>query len=149
MREYLTMLLAVCALVALGSLASYKENDGYLKAALSILLCLSVISPLASAIKSHELDLTTPELDAQTSAEEYLKTVLSAYERGVREHIASELSVDGEGVEVEVLGFDAQSFTADSITVRLSGGAILADPERIKYIIERDLGIENVLVKYD
>lgn len=141
MREYVISILAVSAVIALGMLVSYRENDKTAKLAFSVILAAAVLLPLSDAIA--ELVASAPSLpsfDAQGTTGEYVGEAEEAFCEGVEAAVAEEFSISRENIRAFCTGFDFERMRCECVSVRLFGGAVFANIEEIERFLKNGLG---------
>lgn len=137
-KGYVTVLLAVALSFAVLSELSPKKFKEPISLLLGLLFLMSLIAPLPSALEavgdgiSSLPDFSEGELDGG----DYYDTALFALEEGVRCAVSEQFSLDKENVQVKIYGFQAQSMSAETVYVTLTGKGAFADYKAIESFVE-------------
>ncbi len=124
--------------------------EGYKKiisSALCLILATSLLSPLSSLI--GDLDkIEPPEFSEEEGEGAYIEVARSAFEEGVRSFLSSEFSVSRDCIEVEAVGFDFSTMTAERLIVTLTGRAAFLDTKKVKARLEQhSVGVVEVKIE--
>lgn len=141
MSEYLTALVLVSVVAALGSYASYNSEDKAVKAATSLILLYTAaisFSGLAGELISLDAGEIADMLSGEVTEQEdgYGRTAEEAYALGVGKAIAEKFGLREEDIKVTVNGFVFSQMRAEGVKVLLCGTAALADWRAIADYVE-------------
>ena len=132
MGEYLSSVTMLAIILDLLEALSAERYKTLTRAAVSIILVITIITPIPSLMGKFrgELDFS---LDDSIESEDIR---LASFEEGVARYIASEFNLAREDVEVEAIKFSPTEMKAEKILIILSGKAVTANYKKI----ERDVG---------
>ncbi len=136
MNTYIGVILSVGIAAAVGGALLYDtERDSASRGAISIILLLATVAPIAAFIS--QLSLTMPELpDLPDATEgEYAEVAREAFCDGVAELLSEKYSLSGDCFAVKCEGFDFLTTRAERITVTLRGSAVRCDPLLVEKFI--------------
>ena len=141
MREYMSALVLVSAVISVALAVTYKESEkGGVKCALAVILLYVTIVPIINAARDFdvgELEFCAEDFDFDDNFE-LSDFTAEAFAHGVRLYVADQFGLDKEEVQVLASGFDEQTSRAEKITVTLGGKAALADARAIREMVEKN-----------
>lgn len=155
MTEYITSVIAACAIVALGGFISYSDEGGTsraMRSALSLLLLYTVASPVVSVV-SNLGDVTLDSIveyepPVDTSDPEYYRVAEQAFCEGIQKMVCEQYAISAEDIEVCAFDFDFKSMSARKIKIILSGDAVYADSRGISATVS-DAGLGECEVELE
>ena len=155
MTEYITSVIAACAVVALGGFISYSGDGGTsraLRSALSLLLLYTVASPVVSVV-SNLGDVTLDSIveyepSVDMSDPEYYRVAEDAFCEGIRKMVCEQYEVNADDVDVRAVDFDFKTMSARKIKIILSGNAVYTDSRGISAAVS-DAGLGECEVELD
>ena len=110
--------------------------------AISVILLLATVAPVAAFIS--QLSVKLPDLPTlpDTEVGEYAEVAREAFCDGIAELLAEKYSLSVDAFAVKCDGFDFTSMRAESLTVTLRGAAVRCDPLAVeKFINSYGIGV--------
>ena len=148
MREYLSSLLVMSALLSMASLLAYRENDKTVRVAFSVVFIAALVLPLSGLIGGVTLDGIAfpkpPELSGENECEEVASEALL---RGMSELLCSEFSIRSDKLRVEGEDFYFEKMRFGSVCLNLYGSAVFKDLSAIERFIKENFGGCDVKIK--
>ncbi len=134
-------ILSVLAAVAFSSFTMYgSEDNRAAKFALGAILLAALSAPVMGAVKNLA-EFEIPEYGESDYSSELTEDVAKeAYCRGIRLALKDKFSLDYDAVEVDCIGFDLESMTAERINIILSDSASYSDSRGIRLYISENFG---------
>ena len=152
MKEYFALVIAACALVALGGLLVYGDkNSPSARTAMGIILLCTVSVPAAKAV------LALPDINIgglfegfeEAEGESVLgEAVSESFSEGVKKMLCEEFGLAEDEISVHTFGLDTTNMRAEKITVVLRGAGALSDLRGICYSVE-NAGLGECEVKIE
>ena len=143
MSTYVTLFLSVGITAALGGTLLYDgERATVSRTAISVILLLAIVTPVAAFIS--QLSVKLPDLPPlpDTAEGEYAEVAREAFCDGIAELLAEKYSLPKDAFAVKCESFDFTSMTAESLTVTLRGAAVRCDPLAVeKFINSYGIGV--------
>ena len=148
MKEYVASLLLLCAVISIGSLLAYRENDKILHFAFSVIFCAAVILPLSaniggalsSGISDSEISLPDGEREYEACAE---KALAEAF----RTVLCDELGIPEDNMRLDGEGFDFERMRFSSVSISLYGSSVFSDISAIERFAKENFGGCDVKIK--
>ncbi len=140
---------ALTATVSLASFIGYRTHGNRAqRMALGAILLAALVLPLAG-ILGADLPHDLPWTDITVKSESTVASVIEdAYAAGIKRLICTEWHLDDGAVSVSISGFNAETVTAERVSVTLSGTGISADRAAVaRYLTAQ--GISNCEVRYE
>lgn len=148
MREYLTAILMLSALLCIGTLLSYRENDKTVRFAFSLILCAAVVLPIAESLgENASFGINLPSVPEDMGEGEYEKTAKAALEKGISELLCSKFDIAEENVTVFGEGFDFEKMRFSTLCVTLYGSAVFKDTSSVERFIKENFGGCDVKIR--
>ncbi len=148
MREYVTSILMLSALLCIGALMSYRENDKTVRFAFSVILCAAVLLPVAEALGENvSSGITLPSVPEDIGDKEYEKTAKGALEEGILQLLCSKFDIAEENASVVGEGFDFEKMRFSAVCVELYGSAVFKDTAQIERFIKENFGGCDVKIR--
>ena len=142
MNAYIGLIISVGIVAALGGGLLYDgEREGASRGAISVILLLATIAPVAAFVS--QLSLKAPTLPDLPAAEdgEYTEVAREAFCDGIRTLLSENYSLSEDCFAVKCEGFDFTSMRAERLTVTLRGAAVRCDPLAVeKFINSYEIG---------
>ena len=142
MSAYIGLIISVGIVAALGGGLLYDgEREGASRGAISVILLLATIAPVAAFVS--QLSLKAPTLPDLPAAEdgEYTEIAREAFCDGIRSLLSENYSLSEDCFAVKCEGFDFTSMRAERLTVTLRGAAVRCDPLAVeKFINSYEIG---------
>ena len=142
MSAYIGLIISVGIVAALGGGLLYDgEREGASRGAISVILLLATIAPVAAFVS--QLSLKAPTLPDLPAAEdgEYTEVAREAFCEGIRTLLSENYSLSEDCFAVKCEGFDFTSMRAERLTVTLRGAAVRCDPLAVeKFINSYEIG---------
>lgn len=142
MSAYIGLIISVGIVAALGGGLLYDgEREGASRGAISVILLLATIAPVAAFVS--QLSLKAPTLPDLPVAEdgEYTEVAREAFCDGIRTLLSENYSLSEDCFAVKCEGFDFTSMRAERLTVTLRGAAVRCDPLAVeKFINSYEIG---------
>lgn len=139
-EQYIILALALSGTLGILGAASHHALSREGSMAIGALCIISLAAPIAAAIPElFDLPSVGIEEIEVVGQGGYKSTLAEAFARGAEAYIAEEYSLDMSEVEVVVSGFDECSMRAESVTVTLSGKAVLANITAIRETVLAEL----------
>lgn len=142
MSAYIGLIISVGIVAALGGGLLYDgEREGASRGAISVILLLATIAPVAAFVS--QLSLKAPTLPDLPAAEdgEYTEVAREAFCDGIRTLLSENYSLSEDCFAVKCEGFDFTSMRAERLTVTLRGAAVRCDPLAVeKFINSYEIG---------
>jgi hypothetical protein len=139
---YIGLIISVGIVAALGGGLLYDgEREGASRGAISVILLLATIAPVAAFVS--QLSLKAPTLPDLPAAEdgEYTEVAREAFCDGIRTLLSENYSLSEDCFAVKCEGFDFTSMRAERLTVTLRGAAVRCDPLAVeKFINSYEIG---------
>ena len=133
MREYAALLVGMSLAFAVISSVSYKLTDKAVKLGIGIIFLVAVASPLFSLVKDFPLPEAEIEDFDSNIYSEYAEAALC---KGITEEIKSRFSLKDGELAVYLVGFSAESMSAEKIKIILSSDAFGKDITAIRRFVE-------------
>ena len=142
MREYMTSVFAVSALLSILSLVAYRSSlESVRRLAFGMILLSVVAAPAVkgiSELSGLDPDMLIPKFELDSDSAELYET---AFAEGVADAVCEKFELVRSEVRVLADGFSSEDWRARKIRVILSGRASLADVSGIERFINRlDIG---------
>lgn len=142
MSAYIGLIISVGIVAAIGGGLLYDgEREGASRGAISVILLLATIAPVAAFVS--QLSLKAPALPDLPAAEdgEYTEVAREAFCDGIRTLLSENYSLSEDCFAVKCEGFDFTSMRAERLTVTLRGAAVRCDPLAVeKFINSYEIG---------
>lgn len=142
MNAYIGLIISVGIVAAIGGGLLYDgEREGASRGAISVILLLATIAPVAAFVS--QLSLKAPTLPDLPAAEdgEYTEVAREAFCDGIRTLLSENYSLSEDCFAVKCEGFDFTSMRAERLTVTLRGAAVRCDPLAVeKFINSYEIG---------
>ena len=142
MSAYIGLIISVGIVAAIGGGLLYDgEREGASRGAISVILLLATIAPVAAFVS--QLALKAPTLPDLPVAEdsEYIEVAREAFCDGIRTLLSENYSLSEDCFAVKCEGFDFTSMRAERLTVTLRGAAVRCDPLAVeKFINSYEIG---------
>ena len=142
MSAYIGLIISVGIVAAIGGGLLYDgEREGASRTAISVILLLATIAPVAAFVS--QLSLKAPTLPDSPAAEdgEYTEVARDAFCDGIRTLLSENYSLSEDCFAVKCEGFDFTSMRAERLTVTLRGAAVRCDPLAVeKFINSYEIG---------
>ena len=142
MSAYIGLVISVGIVAAIGGGLLYDgEREGASRVAISVILLLATIAPVAAFVS--QLSLKAPTLPNLPAAEdgEYTEVAREAFCDGIRTLLSENYSLSEDCFAVKCEGFDFTSMRAERLTVTLRGAAVRCDPLAVeKFINSYEIG---------
>ena len=142
MSTYITLILSVGIVAAVGTALLYDgERAVVSRTAISVILLLATIAPVAAFIS--QITVSLPDLPdlPDTTEGEYAEVAREAFCDGIRTLLSEKYSLSEECFAVKCEGFDFTSMCAERLTVTLRGAAVRCDPLAVeKFINSYEIG---------
>lgn len=142
MSAYIGLIISVGIVAAIGGGLLYDgEREGASRGAISVILLLATIAPVAAFVS--QLSLKAPTLPDLPAAEdgEYTEVAREAFCDGIRTLLSENYSLSEDCFAVKCEGFDFTSMRAERLTVTLRGAAVRCDPLAVeKFINSYEIG---------
>ena len=142
MSTYITLILSVGIVAAVGGALLYDgEHAVVSRTAISVILLLATVAPVAAFISQVTVSLPDlPDLPDTTEGE-YVEVAREAFCGGVAELLSEKYSLSKDCFAVKCEGFDFTSMRAERLTVTLRGAAVRCDPLAVeKFINSYEIG---------
>lgn len=143
MKEYMTSVFAVSALLSILSLVAYRSPlEPIRRLAFGMILLSVAASPAVQAVTElSRFDLGDLIPSADHVSEDNAELYEQAFADGIAAAVCDKFELRGSDVRVLTEGFSAEEWRAERIRVILSGGASFADTSGIERFINRlDIG---------
>ena len=148
MKEYLGSFLVLSAVISVGMLLSYRENDKALRFAFSVIFCAAVMLPLCELTEGAlQGGITLPTPPALDGEGEYERVAEGAYLDGARELLRDEFDIADENIELEGYGFDFEKMRFSSLVIRLYGSSVFSDISDIEGFARENFGGCDVKIR--
>ena len=142
MSAYIGLIISVGIVAAIGGGLLYDgEREGVSRGAISVILLLATIAPVAAFVS--QLSLKAPTLPNLPAAEdgEYTEVAREAFCDGIRTLLSENYSLSEDCFAVKCEVFDFTSMRAERLTVTLRGAAVRCDPLAVeKFINSYEIG---------
>lgn len=142
MSAYIGLIISVGIVAAIsGGLLYDGEREGASRGAISVILLLATIVPVAAFISQVTVSLPDlPNLPDATDGE-YTEVAREAFCDGIRTLLSENYSLSEDCFAVKCEGFDFTSMRAERLTVTLRGAAVRCDPLAVeKFINSYEIG---------
>ena len=142
MSAYIGLIISVGIVAAIGGGLLYDgEREGVSRGAISVILLLATIAPVAAFVSQISLKAPTlPDLPAAEDGE-YTEVAREAFCDGIRTLLSENYSLSEDCFAVKCEGFDFTSMRAERLTVTLRGAAVRCDPLAVeKFINSYEIG---------
>ena len=143
MKEYMTSVFAVSALLSFLSLVSYKSSlESTRKLTFGLILLSVVITPAIAAVgEISKFDVKEFVPKPESSQGDLPKLYESAFADGIADAVCEKFELRRSDVRVLVEGFVSVEWRCEKIRIILSGVAVFADTAGIERFINRlDIG---------
>ena len=143
MSTYIGLIVSVGIVAAVGGALLYDgEREGASRTAISLILLLAAVAPVAAFVS--QLSFTAPTLPDLPTIEdgEYTDVAREAFCDGIRTLLSEKFSLSEDCFAVKCEGFDFTSMRAERLTVTLRGAALRCDPLAVeKFINSYEIGV--------
>ena len=142
MSAYIGLIISVGIVAAIGGGLLYDgEREGASRGAISVILLLATVAPVAAFVSQLSLKAPTmPDLPAAEDGE-YTEVAREAFCDGIRTLLSENYSLSEDCFAVKCEGFDFTSMRAERLTVTLRGAAVRCDPLAVeKFINSYEIG---------
>ena len=136
MSAYFGLILSVGIVAAVGGALLYDgERATVSRTAISVILLLATVTPVAAFVS--QLSLKLPELPElpETSEGEYREVAEDAFCEGVAALLSDKYSLPVDCFAVKCRDFDFTAMRAAALTVTLRGSAVRCDPIAVEKFI--------------
>ena len=147
MREYLSSLLLLSAVLAVGSLLAYRENDKIFRFAFSLIFCAAVVLPIRDNVGALSFKLfegSDIELEKnneyETLAEETLSSAYTAF-------FCDGLGIPEDNVRLDFDGFELEKMRFSSVVITLYGSSVFSDISAVERFAKESFGGCDVKIR--
>lgn len=137
MKEYLVVLLSAAAVLSIALAVSHNALRGAVRAALGLVLLLSLISPLTGFF-SELISPSVPDAPTQDAGSDFEKITTEAFEEGIAGALIERWGEAVRGCSVICRGFSVSDMLAESISVALPRSALNVDYREIRDFVAKN-----------
>ena len=150
MGEYIFGCIATGLVSAVGTHLSHKELKSSVRLAMGLILLLSILAPLFSAVGALD-SIELPRWDGSdiNSGGEYSECAEEAFCLGISRAIAERYSTDHSYVRVMCDGFDFETMSAKRVYVTLTKEARAVDYRAVKQYVKENINTEECDVEIE
>ena len=136
MTELFVSVFSASALIGIASQLTHTRYRGRVSTfALGVIFLFVIVSQIA-AIDAPSLDISAPFPDGGDEGE-YYYAVRDAVRDAVGDEVAREFGFSSDEVSVELINFDFDKMSCDTVVVTLSGAAALGDYKRVEAHVDK------------
>ena len=142
LKEYLIAVVALSGVLGVILLLSHPDTRRECEAAVLAVSLGALVTPILSLVPSvNSFPELSPEMIPAVGGVGEVSE--SAFSEGIESYLCSEYSLDKKEISVQTRGFSLSEMRAEEITVKLSGGAVLADIPGMKLCVRKNFTLEG------